>query len=360
MKKMSIFLCFSFLLLPFAGCSDSDNGTGESSGGDGVSLEDIRVIPLPQFISYGRGAFAVDKDVTISCTAAIEDEATLLAGYLKEDHGMEPVVSKDKTDATIQLVIDPALTVKAEGGYRIEVANNKIVLTAKDNLGIFYGSQTVRQLITLQGNLFVVREVSISDYPVFSWRSVMLDEARYFKGKEAVKTLLYEMARLKMNTFHWHLTDDQGWRIEIKKYPKLIEVGSKRKCSGLGWEWENDQFDNIPQSGHYTQEDIKEIVAYAKKLNITIVPEIEILTHSSAAIASYPQLGTTKKQIEVECRMGVFSEIIDVSDDFAIQFMHDVLDEVMALFPGEYIHIGGDEAHGNHWANSQSINASSG
>lgn len=105
MKKMSIFLCFSFLLLPFAGCSDSDNGTGESSGGDGVSLEDIRVIPLPQFISYGRGAFAVDKDVTISCTAAIEDEATLLAGYLKEDHGMEPVVSKDKTDATIQLVI---------------------------------------------------------------------------------------------------------------------------------------------------------------------------------------------------------------------------------------------------------------
>lgn len=163
------------------------------------------------------------------------------------------------------------------------------------------------------------------------------------------------MVRLKMNTFHWHLTDDQGWRIEIKKYPKLIEVGSKRKCSGLGWEWENDQFDNIPQSGHYTQEDIKEIVAYAKKLNITIVPEIEILTHSSAAIASYPQLGTTKKQIEVECRMGVFSEIIDVSDDFAIQFMHDVLDEVMALFPGEYIHIGGDEAHGNHWANSQSI-----
>lgn len=209
---------------------------------------------------------------------------------------MEPVVSKDKTDATIQLVIDPALTVKAEGGYRIEVANNKIVLTAKDNLGIFYGSQTVRQLITLQGNLFVVREVSISDYPVFSWRSVMLDEARYFKGKEAVKTLLYEMARLKMNTFHWHLTDDQGWRIEIKKYPKLIEVGSKRKCSGLGWEWENDQFDNIPQAGHYTQEDIKEIVAYAKKLNITIVPEIEILTHSSAAIASYPQLGTTKNR----------------------------------------------------------------
>lgn len=124
----------------------------------------------------------------------------------------------------------------------------------------------------------------------------MLDEARYFKGKEAVKTLLYEMARLKMNTFHWHLTDDQGWRIEIKKYPKLIEVGSKRKCSGLGWEWENDQFDNIPQAGHYTQEDIKEIVAYAKKLNITIVPEIEILTHSSAAIASYPQLGTTKNR----------------------------------------------------------------
>ena len=197
--------------------------------------------------------------------------------------------------------------------------------------------------------------MTIQDEPRFGFRGLLLDPVRCFIPKENVLRIIDCMAMLKINKLHFHLTDDNGWRIEIKKYPKLIEVGSKRKCSGLGWEWENDQFDNIPQAGHYTQEDIKEIVAYAKKLNITIVPEIEILTHSSAAIASYPQLGTTKKQIEVECRMGVFSEIIDVSDDFAIQFMHDVLDEVMALFPGEYIHIGGDEAHGNHWANSQSI-----
>ena len=324
---MSIFLCFSFLLLPFAGCSDSDNGTGESSGGDGVSLEDIRVIPLPQFISYGRGAFAVDKDVTISCTAAIEDEATLLAGYLKEDHGMEPVVSKDKTDATIQLVIDPALTVKAEGGYRIEVANNKIVLTAKDNLGIFYGSQTVRQLITLQGNLFVVREVSISDYPVFSWRSVMLDEARYFKGKEAVKTLLYEMARLKMNTFHWHLTDEPGWRIEIKKYPLLTKVGSK-----------GNYHDPSAPAAFYTQEDIKDIVAYAAARHIMIVPEFDMPGHATAACRAYPELsgggeGRWKDFTFHPCKEETF------------RFISDVLDELITLFPSPYIHIGGDEVH---------------
>ena len=351
MKKMSIFLCFSFLLLPFAGCSDSDNGTGESSGGDGVSLEDIRVIPLPQFISYGRGAFAVDKDVTISCTAAIEDEATLLAGYLKEDHGMEPVVSKDKTDATIQLVIDPALTVKAEGGYRIEVANNKIVLTAKDNLGIFYGSQTVRQLITLQGNLFVVREVSISDYPVFSWRSVMLDEARYFKGKEAVKTLLYEMARLKMNTFHWHLTDDQGWRIEIKKYPKLTSIGGYRNKTIVGYMWDNPtEWDTKRYGGFYTQEDIKEVVAYAQKRFVNIIPEIEMPGHSLSALAAYPEYSCTGGPFEVEGRWGVFNDIYCTKEE-TFKFLQDVLDEVIALFPSEYIHLGGDEAPRIRWRN---------
>ena len=348
MKKMSIFLCFSFLLLPFAGCSDSDNGTGESSGGDGVSLEDIRVIPLPQFISYGRGAFAVDKDVTISCTAAIEDEATLLAGYLKEDHGMEPVVSKDKTDATIQLVIDPALTVKAEGGYRIEVANNKIVLTAKDNLGIFYGSQTVRQLIALQGNLFVVREVSISDYPVFSWRSVMLDEARYFKGKEAVKTLLYEMARLKMNTFHWHLTDDQGWRIEIKKYPKLMSVASERKETVVG-RWYSGIYDGKPYGGYYTQDELRDVIDYAAKRHITIIPEVDLPGHMQAALTAYPELGCTGGPYEVRTIWGVSQDVLCVGNDFTLQFVKDVLSEVADIFPSEYIHIGGDECPKVRW-----------
>lgn len=353
-QQMSLLLCFPLLLTSFVGCSDSDNNHDSGSGNE-ISVEDIRIIPLPQYTSYGRGAFEVDKNVTVSYSAGIETEANLLLEYLKEDYDMQPVLVDEGEKSTIQLIIDPAMTVEVAGGYRLEVAENKIRLAARDALGIFYGSQSIRQLITLKNNKFQVREVTISDYPSYSWRGVMLDEGRFFKGKKTVKTLLDEMARLKMNTFHWHLTDDQGWRIDIHKYPKLTEIGSKRKCTGLGWSWENDQFDNIPQEGFYTQEDIKEIVAYAKKLNITIVPEIEILTHCTAAVASYPRLGTTGKQIEVECRLGVFDEVFNIADEWVMQFAYDVLDEVTALFPGEFFHVGGDELHGNHWQTSPDI-----
>ena len=201
-----------------------------------------------------------------------------------------------------------------------------------------------------------LKEVTIKDAPNFKWRAFMLDEARYFKGMEQVKLLLDEMAFLKMNVFHWHLVDDQGWRIEIKKYPKLTEIGSKRKSTQIGpLQWESPIQSAEPHEGFYTQEEIKEIIKYAKDRHITIVPEIEMPGHSTAAIASYPWLGTSKKETEVPIKFGVGKDVFDVTNERTNQFLKDVLEEVMALFPSEVIHIGGDEVKYNHWKSSESV-----
>lgn len=177
----------------------------------------------------------------------------------------------------------------------------------------------------------------------------MLDEARYFKGMEQVKMLLDEMAYLKMNVFHWHLVDDQGWRIEIKKYPKLTEIGSKRKSTQIGpLQWESPIQSAEPHEGFYNQEQIKEIINYAADRHITIVPEIEMPGHSTAAIASYSWLGASKKEIEVPIKFGVGKDVYDVTNPRVYEFLTDVLDEVIALFPSKVIHIGGDEVKYNH------------
>lgn len=182
----------------------------------------------------------------------------------------------------------------------------------------------------------------------------MLDEARYFKGKTVVKSILNELARLKFNTFHWHLTDDQGWRIEIKKYPLLTVIGSKRADTQIGG-WDSKKTDNTPHAGFYTQEEIKEIVAYAEKLHINIIPEIEMPGHSSAAVASYSWLGVTKQPIIVPGMFGVHYNIFDVTDPKVIGFLEDVLTEVMGLFPSKIIHIGGDEVKYNQWSESPKV-----
>lgn len=184
----------------------------------------------------------------------------------------------------------------------------------------------------------------------------MLDEGRYFKGKEVVFRLLDQMALLKMNTFHWHLTEDQGWRIEIKKYPLLTEIGSCRDSSEIN-HFHSNIFDGKPHCGYYTQEEIKEVIAYAGKHHINIVPEIEMPGHASAAIAAYPWLGTTGRQIKVQPAFGVHYDIYNITDPRVLQFQEDVLDEVIALFPGPVIHIGGDEIRYNQWKDSPKVQA---
>jgi len=219
-----------------------------------------------------------------------------------------------------------------------------------------YGIQTLRQLLffAAEGNK-TIQNQHISDAPNYTYRGMHLDVARHFMPVDFIKKYIDMMAMLKMNYFHWHLVDDQGWRIEIKKYPKLTEVGSKRKETLTGHGGVKPfEYDGIPHEGFYTQEEIKEIVAYATQRGITIIPEIEMPGHARAAIAAYPELGVTSEKIEVWKRWGVSPYIYNV-DESTFEFLEDVLDEVAKLFPGKYIHIGGDEAVKDQWKASPRI-----
>jgi hexosaminidase len=270
------------------------------------------------------------------------------------------VSNKYKTDI-IQFKLNKNF---AKEAYELIVSRTGIQIIASNNTGWFYGVQSLMQLFPMLPDSIEsvssvkIPEVAIKDSPRFSWRAFMLDEARYFKGVEQVKIILDEMAFLKMNVFHWHLTDDQGWRIEIKKYPLLTQIGSKRKSTQVGpLKWKSPIQSAEPHEGFYTQQEIKEIVKYAKERHINIIPEIEMPGHSSAAIASYSWLGTTKKEIEVPIKFGVGKDVYDVTDPKVYQFLTDVLDEVMVLFPSKVIHIGGDEVKYNNWKSSETVQA---
>lgn len=239
-------------------------------------------------------------------------------------------------------------------GYLLNITNRNIEITAATEKGVFYGIQSLLQLIEANSQTLLLKAMSIKDKPRFEWRSFMLDESRYFKGEQEVKRILDQMAMLKMNIFHWHLTDDQGWRIEIKKYPKLTEVGAWRSNSQIGG-WDSKERSGEPHGGFYTQKQIKNIVAYAEKRNITIVPEIEMPGHASAAIAAYPWLGTIGKLKVVPVVFGKMEDCYNVANPHVYRFLENVLQEVMELFPSKVVHIGGDEVKFNAWKNSPSV-----
>ncbi|MCC8170619.1 MAG: beta-N-acetylhexosaminidase [Parabacteroides sp.] len=312
---------------------------------------ELRTIPAVQAIETGNGSWPVGNTVGISFPAALENEAEMLRLYLKEDFGIQ--AEQVPAHGTIRLILDPSFRPGKEDGYSIETEDT-IRIKAASAAGIFYGIQTLRQLITRADGTCRIPRVTVRDYPAFPWRAFMLDEARAFKGKEVVKGLLDEMARLKLNVFHWHLTDDQGWRIEIKKYPELTRTGAWRDSTQLGG-YRGTTFDGIRHGGYYTQEEIKEIIGYAAERHILIVPEFEMPGHESAAIASYPWLGTTGKEIKVPCRFGVQYEVMDVTSPEVRKFIEDVLDEIIALFPSPVIHIGGDEVKYDQWKASGKV-----
>ncbi len=225
-------------------------------------------------------------------------------------------------------------------GYKIKVLPTGIVVSANTSHGLYYGMRTldiISEQQTDDKGIVRFRCCTIIDYPKYAYRGMHLDVCRHFFSKEVVKKYIDELAKNKMNYFHWHLTDDQAWRIQIKKYPRLTEVGA--------WRTEKD---GSKYGGFYTQEDIKEIVSYAAERNITIVPEIEMPGHSSAAVAAYPWLSCSGKEINVPNHWGIFKDIYCPSDT-AIGFMRNVLDEVCTLFPGPYIHLGGDEVPKEQW-----------
>lgn len=229
--------------------------------------------------------------------------------------------------------------------YVLTIKGGKPTIKGGSEAGIFWGRQTLDQIVRQCGE--VVPNLTIKDKPQFGYRGAHLDCCRHFYPVEKVKEFIDIMAMHKLNTFHWHLTEDQGWRFESKKYPKLTEIAAWRSGTMIGREWGTD--DGVRHGGFYTQEEMKDIVAYAAERFITVIPEIEMPGHATAALAAYPELGCTGGPYEVIKEWGVFPDIFCVGKDNTIKFLEDILDEVCEIFPSEYIHIGGDEAPRTRW-----------
>ena len=322
-------------------------------------LAQIAVIPQPGNVAYGSGAFVLTDRATISTDAAMRGVGYALADYVAPATGYRLPV---RTSAgAISIRTDTSLQRLGDEGYRLVVTPAGITIRAAKPAGAFYAVQTLRQLLPVavfraakvDGVAWTVPAVVIEDAPRFSWRGAHLDCGRHFMPKEFVKKYIDLLALHKLNRFHWHLTEDQGWRIEIKKYPRLTEIGSWRSGTLIGrqrgyadsTQW---RFDGQRHGGFYTQDDVREIVAYAAARFITVVPEIEMPGHAQAAIAAYPELGNTADTVGVGMRWGVYAHILN-PEESTIRFMQDVLTEVLALFPGRYVHVGGDEAVKVEW-----------
>jgi len=325
-----------------------------------LMAQNVDVIPQPLDVEKGTGQFIITSKTKIIADAANGANAIYLQKMLEQ--AFEKKLSLTPRDEKgIVLMLNENLTDElGSEAYLLEVGQKNIRITGSDQAGVFYGIQTLRQLLPIDlktgYDKLSLSFVKIKDKPRFSWRAFMLDEARYFKGMKQVKKILDQMALLKMNLFHWHLTDDQGWRIEIKKYPKLTSIGSTRKDTQTGG-WNSKERSGKPHSGFYTQEQIKEIIAYASERHINIVPEIEMPGHASAAIAAYPWLGTIGELKETPVVFGKLPDSFNVADPKVYAFIEDVLSEVMTLFPGKTIHIGGDEVKFDAWKESKEVQA---
>ncbi len=316
---------------------------------------DYDVVPLPQSITLlGGEPFVLDSKTMIVYDAnepQMERNAAFLSEYIKQNTGLklkyEPADGSNY-DNNIVISIDREGYMENDEGYMISVGKEGVAIVAKSPAGVFYGIQTLRKSLPI-GKFGTVElpNASINDAPLFGYRGMHLDVSRHFFDKEFVKRYIDIIALHNINTFHWHLTDDQGWRVEIKKYPKLTEIGSMRSHTVVGKDFESS--DETPHGGFYTQEDIKEVVAYAAERYITIIPEIDLPGHMLAALASYPELGCTGEQYEVWPRWGITEKVLCPGKDGTVQFLKDVMDEIMELFPSEYIHIGGDECPKDHW-----------
>lgn len=314
------------------------------------------VIPKPQTLLALSDNFSFSAKVTI----VIEDksakkECEFFRAQVKQLYGIDLRYGKlSGFEPCIFISLD-SFDLPAEG-YEMFITKEGVNLYGSRS-GIFYGLQTILQLIQpgTEPGSFIVPACSIIDYPRFPWRGMHLDVARHFFPKENVKDYLRYMAMYKLNTFHWHLTDDQGWRIEIKKYPLLTSVGAWRNATLIGhYSEEPDRYDSTRYGGFYTQEEIKEVVRFADSLHITVVPEIEMPGHATALLAAYPNAGIDAQgKVEVACTWGVFTEVIYPADEGTIGMLRGILDEVCELFPGKYIHIGGDECPKDEWKSSE-------
>jgi hexosaminidase len=321
-----------------------------------ASLEPFPIIPRPAEIEPGTDQFVLTTETVIVVDESNRWNAAYLQDLLSPPTGFPLPIQLDEPRRTnaIRLLSGDDHAGLGREGYRLVVSPTEVTIEAPQAAGVFYGIQTLRQLlpVEVERRAFVasmdwqIKCVTIHDWPRFEWRGYMLDEGRHFHGKQTVLRALDLMALQKLNILHWHLTEDQGWRIEIERYPRLAEVGSQRKGTARGFTGKNE---GVPHGGFYSQEEIGEIVAYAAERHITIVPEIEMPGHSLAALAAYPELSCTGGSFEVACRFGIFEDIYCAGKEETFTFLQNVLDEVISLFPSPFIHIGGDEAPKKRW-----------
>lgn len=331
-----------------------------------------KVVPLPReiLLSKGRG-FMIDGNCSIAFPDNMIDmqrNAGFLKDYVEKATGISMALKPymaNKTKKAARIKGDGHtlwLTINAEitndEGYRLTVNDRLVRIEGRTAQGVFYGIQTLRKSLPIileterNGNSGVTNQVElpavvINDQPRFAYRGMHLDVSRHFFGIDVVKEYLDIMALHNMNTFHWHITDDQGWRIEIKKYPKLAQLGSQRKHTVIGRNM--GVYDDTPYGGYFTQDEAREVVQYAKDRYITVIPEVDMPGHMLGALKAYPELGCTGGPYETEGRWGVFEDILCAGNEQTYQFINDVLDELMDIFPSQIFHIGGDEAPRERW-----------
>ena len=315
------------------------------------------LIPRPAKVVWASGTFTLDAATRIVAAGAARGEAQTLAEQLASVLGKRPEIVSS-ADAAVHLQLDAGRTDLGAEGYTLDVTPQRVEIRAAAGVGLFYGCQTLRQLLPAtawqakpEGSArWAIPCTSISDGPRFAWRGLLLDPARHFMPLEYVKKLIDVMALHKLNTLQLHLTDDQGWRVEIKKYPRLTSVGAWRSETLVGHYREKPwRFDGQRHGGFYSQEELRQLVAFAQRRHVTIVPEIEMPGHAGAALAAYPELSCFPDQPrQVYTRWGINPDIFNPSDR-TVAFLQDVLDEVMAVFPSKFIHIGGDEAIKDYW-----------
>lgn len=315
-----------------------------------VMTADYNVVPLPNSVTMtGDEPFELTPSTTVAYPEGNKDmerNAQFLARYVNDATGMTLSVVPGKAKKGIRLVLDKK--VSGEEAYTIMVDKKGVTIAGNTPKGVFYGVQTLRKSLPV-GAATVVRlpSVKISDSPRFVHRGMMLDCSRHFFPLEFVKRYIDLIAMHNMNVFHWHLSDDQGWRIEIKKYPELTIKGSRRSGTVIGYNTALD--DSIPYGGYYTQEQAREIVEYARQRYVTVIPEIDMPGHMLAALATYPELGCTGGPYEVGHRWGIYKDVLCVGNDKIYDFCEGVLDEIMQIFPSKLIHIGGDETPTEVW-----------
>lgn len=359
----------ALLLLPAiaatSGCSGRAGDAAQSTQAAEAtrapaSIDSLSLIPAPASISLAEGSFTINASTPVHAgTAGAARVAAQFARFIAQGRklALANIDAASGPDAAgIVFRIDASTTASSPEAYSLDVSPQRILVSAGDERGLFYGAVTLWQLATRNDAASIsIPALHIEDTPRFAWRGLMLDSARHFQSVDDIKQLLDAMALHKFNTFHWHLTDDQGWRIQIRKYPKLTEVGGCRIPAGDGGV-DPASGKPVPYCGYYTQDQVREVVAYAAQRHITIVPEIDVPGHAQAAIAAYPELGVLGDTPAVLNEWGVNTYLFN-TEESTFAFLENVLAEVVDLFPGTYVHVGGDEAVKDQWIASARVQA---